>query len=222
MNPPTQFLPVGTLVNHLCQAFNCFGNRSLILQAMVLILPGKAREPWQGSHMRKTMLACCCPHAVPSWGGHCEHICTCTHASTFAEDLCSYHEYRFRQKQAKTHQEANMLQIRPSQPFLFHCRLPHPQGRIMCPFFPSFQTVVVIVTIQQASPLHQALHMAFCTHFLKQHLNNLKGQVVDCHHTGLTPVPNLMTFSLSTCFTTQQHLTLVIITCDIMLLLLLP
>lgn len=69
MNPPTQFLPVGTLVNHLCQAFNCFGNRSLILQAMVLILPGKAREPWQGSHMRKTMLACCCPHAVPSWGG---------------------------------------------------------------------------------------------------------------------------------------------------------
>lgn len=68
MNPPTQFLPVGTLVNHLCQAFNCFGNRSLILQAMVLILPGKAREPWQGSHMRKTMLACCCPHAVPSWG----------------------------------------------------------------------------------------------------------------------------------------------------------
>lgn len=53
------------------------------------------------------MLACCCPHAVPSWGS--EHICTCTHASTFAEDLCSYHEYRFRQKQAKTRQEANML-----------------------------------------------------------------------------------------------------------------
>ena len=25
-------------------------------------------EPWQGSHTRKTMLACCCPHAVLSWG----------------------------------------------------------------------------------------------------------------------------------------------------------
>ena len=76
----------------------------------------------------------------------CAHMCVHTHASTFAEDLCSYHEYRFRQKQAKTRQEANMLQIRPSQPFLFHCHLPHPQGRIMCPFFPSFQTVVGIVT----------------------------------------------------------------------------
>lgn len=68
MSPPTQFIPVGMLVDHLCQAFNCFGNRPLILQTMVLILPGKAREPWQGSHTRKTMLGCCCPHAVPSWG----------------------------------------------------------------------------------------------------------------------------------------------------------
>ena len=136
MSPPTQFIPVGMLVDHLCQAFNCFGNRPLILQTMVLILPGKAgalaREPHEEDNVGLLL-----PARSPILGGHCAHICACTHASTFAEDLSSYHECRFTQKQAKTRQEANMLQIRPSQPFLFHCRVPHQQGRIMCPFFSS-------------------------------------------------------------------------------------
>lgn len=76
LSPPTQFTPMGTLVYHLCQVFNCFGNRTLILQPMALILLEEAKESWQESHMRKTMLALLLPTYCPTLGNHCVH----THA----------------------------------------------------------------------------------------------------------------------------------------------
>lgn len=74
MSPPTQFIPVGTLVNYLCQTFNCFGNRTLFLQPMALILLKEAREPWQGRHMRTTMVALPLPTWCRHLGTHCAHI----------------------------------------------------------------------------------------------------------------------------------------------------
>lgn len=98
---------MGMLTDHLCQVFNCFGNRTLILQPVALILPEEARELWQGSNG----LA-----AVRMWShtgeSLCAHMCTETQAGTLTEDPCGNREHRFiRQKQAKTHREVNMLQI---------------------------------------------------------------------------------------------------------------
>lgn len=171
MSPPTQFIPMGMPVHHLCQVFNYSGKRTLILQPTALILLKEAREPWQGSHMRKTMLVLPLPTCRSLLGDPCAHTC-----STFAEDPSSYHEHRFsRQEQAKTHQEGNMPLTRAPQLFLLHHRF-SPLKDYMQPVLPSHQIVVVSITIPQSlsplclpsttqsplqSPLHAFSHLIF-------------------------------------------------------------
>lgn len=110
MSPPTQFTRVGTLTDLLCQEFNCFGNRTLILQPMALILPEEAREPWQGSHMRKTMLALLLPTCCLILGNHCMH--TYTHAGTLTRILAAAVSTGHQTETSQNSSGINMLQIR--------------------------------------------------------------------------------------------------------------
>lgn len=100
-SPLTQFTPMGISDDHLCQVFNCFGNRILIPQPMAFILLEEARKPWQGSCMRKTTLASLLPTCCPTLGTPCAHLCTDT-CDTLAEDPYGFPGF-LKQKEAKTH-----------------------------------------------------------------------------------------------------------------------
>lgn len=54
-----QFISVGTLVGHLCQVFNCFGNGTLILQSMAFIPLEEARVLARVPILASLLYICC-------------------------------------------------------------------------------------------------------------------------------------------------------------------
>lgn len=197
-----------TLVDHLCQVFNCFGNRTLILQTMALILPEKARESWQGSHTGKTMLACYCPHAALSRG---VTVCTYVHIRT-----CQHKGWRpvrppWVQVQTETSQNSSGSKHAADQAS-WDAAAPHRSPTPWGPSFPLFQIVVVreLFNISFALRFTQSPSHVFLRYQFSQS-QRLGGWLrwLDGHHT--CSKSNGLSRYL-TCLTSQQHVTSVITT----------
>lgn len=171
---------------------------------MALIRSGKAREPWQGSHMRKTMLACSSPHTVPSWGGGVSLCATHTgqHTSwrpvqppwTLVQTVTS-------QNSSGSKYAADQAFLAVSVPLSSPHTTPRPNEGLDVPL-PSFisnsggnsnylMSISFALSITQ-SPLHTFSHVTILT------ISRTRWfiEVV----TGITPVPNPMAFSLRNLF----------------------
>lgn len=101
-------------------------------------------------------------------GGHCEHICTCVHTPAHSQRpavTMSTGSDRNKPNSSGSKYAVDQAFLAISAPL--SSPSPARKDYVSLLFLHCKIVVVVGETIQQEFLLHQALHMALCTHFLK-------------------------------------------------------